>query len=175
MAALSKFLAPEYLVISLDFQGIGNAGFSTEEDFVQSFCRLIKRGKRSGLEIPEEIYDRLEDILYRKKHRAKMDELFDDLMDWCEFVDNKIVLMIDEVDSATNNQVFLDFLAQLRDGYISRDTKGVPAFQSVILAGVTDIKNLRRKIRSDNAHRFNSPWNIAAHFVFRRTDFLQCF
>ena len=45
LAALSKFLAPEYLVISLDFQGIGNAGFSSEEDFAQSFCRLIKREK----------------------------------------------------------------------------------------------------------------------------------
>ena len=31
-----------------------------------------------------------------------MDELFDNLMDWCEFVDNKIVLMIAGVDSATN-------------------------------------------------------------------------
>ena len=33
-----------------------------------------------------------------------------------------IVLIIDEVDSATNNQVFLDFLAQLREGYIRRDS-----------------------------------------------------
>lgn len=28
--------------------------------------------------------------------------------------DRPLVLIIDEVDSATNNQVFLDFLAQLR-------------------------------------------------------------
>ena len=32
----------------------------------------------------------------------------------CEAADRKIVLMIDEVDSAANNQVFIDFLAQLR-------------------------------------------------------------
>ena len=75
-----------------------------------------------------------------------------------------VVLMIDEVDSATNNQVFLDFLAQLRDGYISRETDDIPAFQSVILAGVTDIKHLRSKIRPEEAHKVNSPWNIAADF-----------
>ena len=43
--------------------------------------------------------------------------------------DKGIVLIIDEVDSATNNQVFLDFLAQLRDGYIStryRWDPGIP-------------------------------------------------
>ena len=64
--------------------------------------------------------------------------------------------MIDEVDSATNNQVFLDFLAQLRDGYINRDTNNLPAFQAVILAGVTDIKHLKIKIRPDDEFRLNS-------------------
>ena len=75
-----------------------------------------------------------------------------------------MVLIIDEVDSTTNNQVFLDFLAQLRDGYIARDTKGVKTFQSVILAGVTDVKHLKSKIRDDSEHKVNSPWNIAADF-----------
>lgn len=70
--------------------------------------------------------------------------------------------MIDEVDSASNNQVFLDFLAQLRAQYIERDIQ--PTFRSVILAGVYDIKNLRRKIRPDEVHKYNSPWNIAADF-----------
>ena len=60
--------------------------------------------------------------------------------------------------------MFLDFLAQLRDGYLRRQSRGVPGFKSVILAGVTDIKNLKRKIRPDEAHKFNSPWNIAADF-----------
>ena len=56
----------------------------------------------------------------------------------------KDCLMIDEVDSASNNQVFLDFLAQLRAQYIERDIQ--PTFRAVILAGVYDVKNLRRKI-----------------------------
>jgi hypothetical protein len=38
-------------------------------------------------------------------------------------------------------------------------------FQSVILAGVHDVKNLRKKIRPDSEHSYNSPWNIAANFT----------
>lgn len=70
--------------------------------------------------------------------------------------------MIDEVDSASNNQVFLDFLAQLRSYYLDRDK--LAAFQSVILAGVYDVKNIKRKLRPEDAHKTNSPWNIAADF-----------
>ena len=36
--------------------------------------------------------------------------------------------------------------------------------QSVILAGVHDIRNLRQKIRPDTEHKHNSPWNIASSF-----------
>ena len=57
-----------------------------------------------------------------------------------------------------------DFLAQLRSGYIARVSKGADTFQSVILAGVTDVKNLKRKLRPEDVHKFNSPWNIAANF-----------
>ena len=72
-------------------------------------------------------------------------------------------MIIDEVDSATNNQVFLDFLSQLRAYYLKRGRAA--AFQSVILAGVYDVKNIRRKIRPEEEHRTNSPWNIAADFL----------
>lgn len=72
------------------------------------------------------------------------------------------MLMIDEVDSAGNYQVFLDFLALLRGYYLDRDNK--PIFHSVILAGVYDIKNLKLKLRPDSEHKYNSPWNIAAKY-----------
>ena len=68
--------------------------------------------------------------------------------------------MIDEADSASEYRVFLDFLAQLRGYYIIREKK--PIFQSVILAGVYDIKNLKNKFVEE--YRMNSPWNVAADF-----------
>ncbi len=80
-----------------------------------------------------------------------MDELFRVLKRWCLKTDKPIVLIIDEVDSASNNQVFLDFLAQLRLMYLDREAKlNSPAFQSVILAGVTDIKHLKSKFRDND-------------------------
>lgn len=71
-------------------------------------------------------------------------------------------MLIDEVDQASNNQIFLDFLAHLRAHYLKRRKR--PTFQSVILAGVHAIRNLRQKIRPDTEHRHNSPWNIASSF-----------
>lgn len=68
-----------------------------------------------------------------------------------------------EIDTATNNQVFIDFLAQLRAYYLKR--RRTPVFQSVILAGVYDVRNVRRKIRPEEDHKENSPWNIAADFL----------
>ena len=55
-----------------------------------------------------------------------------------------VVLIVDEIDVAANNQVFLDFLAQLRAAYL--DSELTPTFQSVILAGVYDIRNIRHKL-----------------------------
>ena len=51
LVALNKVLTPQYEVVSISFQGIGGAGFHTEEVFVQSFCRLIKRAARSDVTI----------------------------------------------------------------------------------------------------------------------------
>lgn len=93
---------------------------------------------------------------------SDLDELFTRLSEICEDAPRPIVLMVDEVDSASNNQVFLDFLAQLRGYYLAR--KNSPTFHSVILSDVYDIKNLKLKIRPDEAHRYNSPWNIAVKF-----------
>ena len=160
LAALKKAIEHEYIVLFLDFQGIGNSGFSSEETFVQELSRLIlKRIKIDSLSVKDQIRNELTEWRDTKAPVTRLGELFDVLMEWCEDADREIVLMIDEVDSATNNQVFLDFLAQLRDTYINRDIKDIRTFKSVILAGVTDIKHLKAKIRDDSDSKENSPWN----------------
>ena len=92
-------------------------------------------------------------------------KLFIDLQIMIREAPKPFVLIIDEVDSATDNQVFLDFLAQLRDSFIRRDLVGIKTFQSVILAGVTDVKHLKNKIRDEAETKDNSPWNVAADFT----------
>ena len=163
ITALKNYLSDTYTVLSLDFQQISDSGFSTEEKFVQEFCRLVLK-RKAELNIPENICFKLEAWRDTQTPNTRLSTLFDHLYLWCGESDKKVVLIIDEVDSATNNQVFLDFLSQLRYGYISRDTNGDPAFHSVILAGVTDVKHLKGKLREDKDSRENSPWNIAADF-----------
>ena len=75
---------------------------------------------------------------------------------------DKVVLFIDEVDAAGNYPQFVKFLGLIREMYLSRDQ--IPTFQSVVLAGVYDIKNLKLKMRPEDQHQYNSPWNIAAPF-----------
>ena len=164
LTALKKELKNEYVVVSLDFQGISKSGFKTEEEYVQEFCRSIIKRRRTISTIPENIEKDLISFMNQKKPKRKLSELFVVLGEWCEISEKGIVLIIDEVDTATNNQVFLDFLAQLRDGYISRDTDGIATFQSVILAGVNDVKHLKSKIRDEEDAKENSPWNVAADF-----------
>jgi len=75
-----------------------------------------------------------------------------------------VVLIIDEVDRASNFELFNNFLGILRDRYLRARSGVVITFQSVIMAGVNDIKTLKQKIRPDSQSQFNSPWNIAADF-----------
>lgn len=164
LVALRKYIVPDYVVIGLDFQGIGNAGFASEEIFVQEFCGLILRRKQIIGDIPFETENKLSEYAAKEKPIVRLSGLFGVLNEWCALSDKPIVLIIDEVDSATNNQVFLDFLAQLREGYLMRESDDIPTFQSVVLAGVTDVKHLKSKIRDEDQKKVNSPWNIAVDF-----------
>ena len=162
--ALETELRTDYIVLSLDFQKISDASFKAEEKFVKAFCRQAIKKKRKTA-IPEVIMNALQEIVDRKDHLAVMDELFDIFDDWCNTAEKPVVLIVDEVDTATNNQVFLDFLAQLRADYLEQKKDPEDkTFQSVILAGVTDVKHLKSKIRDEDQHKVNSPWNIAADF-----------
>lgn len=83
----------------------------------------------------------------------------------CAGAPKEMVLMIDEVDKSSDNEVFLLFLGLLRTKYLARLTKKEPTFKSVILAGVHDIKNLKLKLHPGQEPKYNSPWNIAADFT----------
>lgn len=158
LKAIERYLKNEYIVLRMDFQHMDTDDFDGITPFVQAFSReLLRRYRRK---LPDEIKKQLQNM--RNGDAYKLADLMDCMSEWCEIAQNPVVLIIDEVDSASNNQVFLDFLAQLRGNYLDRDI--APTFQSVILAGVHDIRNLRQKIRPDSEHKHNSPWNIASSF-----------
>ena len=80
----------------------------------------------------------------------------------CTISAKPVIVLVDEVDQAGNNEGFIKFLGGLRTMYLDRATH--PTFQSIILAGVYDIKNLKLKMRPEEEHQYNSPWNIAVPF-----------
>ena len=159
LRALAHVLQGEYEVVSLDFQRMSSLSFKDEQMFVASFSEELLYAVNN---IPEEIESGLCAFADGTARLNSLQSLFRVLSMWCARTEKPIILIIDEVDTATNNQVFVDFLAQLRACYLSRDQ--LPTFQSVILAGVYDVRNMKRKLRDDEEHKQNSPWNIAADF-----------
>lgn len=137
---LKKYLEGDYIVVSLDFQGIGSEEFMDETGFSRAFAQMFIKALKGQ--------DRLAQYLLpivEMTAKVTLSEMFTGISKLCEAAQKPIVIMIDEVDSASNNQVFIDFLAMLRQYYLNRED--MPTFYSVILAGVYDIKNLKLKIR----------------------------
>ncbi|MCC8150284.1 MAG: AAA-like domain-containing protein [Lachnospiraceae bacterium] len=159
LMALEEYLKPEYAVINMDFQMLSNADFESEQRFVSAFSREILCNMDMA---PAPVREELESYSGSAVSNVTLSVLFKTIVKLCQTMGKRIVLIIDEVDSASNNQVFLDFLAQLRAYYLKR--RKVAAFQSVILAGVYDVRSMKKKIRPNEDHRENSPWNIAAGF-----------
>lgn len=166
LRALNGYLQQEYYVVLIDFQTISSAKFKNENTFSLTFARMFLQKLKNNKTLADgeiaSITRELDRQVRERNPEFELPELFEELSSICANTDKKIVLMIDEIDSATDNQVFLDFLSQLRAYYINQDVQ--PALYSVILASVYDIKNLKRKIRPDSNHKINSPWNIATEF-----------
>ncbi len=175
--ALTRALSDRYLVVHLDFQALGSASYKDENTFSLAFASIFARNLSFADEHISEVNpvcQTLQKIDETSNPDFDLRRLFYILLAFCKASKKPVVLIIDEIDSASNNQVFLDFLAQLRNYYLEREALGTITFQSVILAGVYDIRNLKRKIRTDDEHKLNSPWNIAAKFKFRLAGRRYC-
>lgn len=160
---LVKYLAPQYTVFFISFEGLGESVFEKEKVFCNRVCGLLSDTIRYK-EVPE-LEEKVENVVIEAVQNGGVDDMFslsNLISNICASGNKPVVLMIDEVDQASNHKVFLDFLGMLRSKFLKRMTR--PTFQSVILAGVYDIKNLKQRIREDGEHQFNSPWNIAADF-----------
>lgn len=157
--ALEDYLKEEYLVVPMDFQGISTAEYRDEYVFSKAFLRTFSEALEEC-----ETAETIEIMLAVLENQAEntMGEMFSLLSKLCKISPKPIVVMIDEVDSAANNEVFIDFLAQLRRYYLKRRKEST--FHSVILAGVYYLKNLKLRIRPEEERQYNSPWNIAASF-----------
>ena len=165
LRALKEYLQPDYSVVSMSFQRMSATVFQNEYTFVSAFAEAFYKKIQQEITTFTFTVEQLTDLAKigsQVTGQYDLMALFDCLGKLCQISPKKMILIIDEVDQAANNQVFLDFLGQLRDMYLERED--VATFHSVILAGVYDIKNLKQKIRPDDTHKYNSPWNIAVPF-----------
>jgi hypothetical protein len=148
----------EHLVISISFEGIGDLIFEKEGLFVKSFMEMVEDSlSLEHQELAAFIKENSKDVINLK-------DLSKVLTNFILKSEKKVVLMIDEVDKSSNNQLFLSFLGMLRNKYLLRNMGKDYTFYSVILAGVHDVKTLKLKMRPDEEHKYNSPWNIASDF-----------
>ncbi|MCQ2194544.1 MAG: AAA-like domain-containing protein [Paludibacteraceae bacterium] len=156
MKMLLGKLSNIYQVYQISFETDADM-FSSQEDF----CRGLFAKLSKAAYIPQSQIE-----FWKSNHNCKtFEDLSDVITEFCLSQNKPVVLMIDEVDKSTDNQLFLHFLGMLRNKYLDRDTNGMNStFHSVILAGVYDVKNLKLKIRSDEEQKYNSPWNIAVRF-----------
>lgn len=159
MFLLRRYLLEKYIVISISFE-------AADELFVSS-CALSAGLQRSigrqlrMQEVPEAIVKGWEAPISKE---FPFDDFSERISQLCLQCGRKVVLMIDEVDKNSDNQIFLGFLGLLRIKYLAQAGGMDQTFQSVILASVCDIKNLKLKLRPDEEAKYNSPWNIAEDF-----------
>jgi len=160
MFFLKKYLSKkdEYFVIKISFEGLGETVFNTEENFVKNFVSQINRVMKFKKN------KKMIEFIANYKEIKKIVELDQFVTDFIIEVNKKVILMIDEVDKSSNNQLFLNFIGMLRNKYLLRNEGEDITFYNVILAGVHDVKNMQLKLRPDQERQFNSPWNIAMNF-----------
>ena len=165
LQALKNSLYADYIVARISFEGIGGMFFSDEPRFCAGFDELFGKSLRFSSADAG-------DILQWNSYAKKVEDflrLSEKITDFC--TERRVVLIIDEADQASNNQVFLHFLGMLREKYLARKTGEDFTFSSVILAGVYDVKNMKLRMMETGyaaagkeETKYNSPWNIAADF-----------
>ena len=158
LQTIRRRLSDQYLIIKTSFEGLGDDSFESIPRFIATFCRLMV-GYLQDIGVDEQIWKEFD-----HDDLTSFDELSEAITKFCDAYHKLVVLLIDEVDKSSDNQLFLNFIGMLRNKYLERNDGLGNTFHSVVLAGVYDIKNLKLKLRPDAEKKYNSSWNIAADF-----------
>jgi hypothetical protein len=147
----------DYIALNMSFEGMSEHFFENDTHFAQGFMQML--ADYASVYAPElenwmlEQIPMMTDLTLLDKGITKL----------VNRTPKKVVILIDEVDQSSNNEVFIKFLALLRNKYLKRTA--FKTFHSVILAGVHDVKLLKMKIRPEMTQHYNSPWNIATDYT----------
>lgn len=159
LSALTRRLEAQYLVLRISFEAADDY-FVSPLIFANGFVMDVAEAMRRAV-VDERIINQWEEKI---EGDYPIKALGRKITDLCKSVSKEIVLMIDEVDKCSDNQIFLNFLGLLRNKYLDMQEGMDESFRSVILAGVYNVKNLKLKLRPEAEKKYNSPWNIAVDF-----------
>ena len=154
---LEHKLSSQYIVIRLSFEG-KEEYFASLQALAGGLCYSLRKVLLSKDPTLAEIFEQ------KVNQQYPLQDLGERITKLCSQSNFPVILMVDEVDKAADNKTFLSFLGMLREMYLARMDCQAPAFHSVILAGVHDIKNLKLKLRHEEEHSYNRPWNISTAF-----------
>ncbi len=150
-------LLDDYIVLSLSFEEVSDGTFSKEDLICKMLIEQIKDELIfNGIELDKSIFAFPNDFGF--KAFSTMVSTF------IKKLNKPVVLLIDEVDQASNNRLFVKFLGLLRSKYLLMARDKDSSFHSVVLAGLHDVKNLKLKLCSNEETTYNSPWNIAISY-----------
>jgi hypothetical protein len=160
LSLLRHALSKDYTTFHLDFQGVSEE-MKADASFIKAFfTMLINSVNIYGIDAPDGLVGYLSECANDKSLHA-FSNLPCMLYKLCSMSGKPLVLIIDEVDKAAASSPFISLLGNLRLMYLNKYE--AKTFQSVILASVIDIKNLKVKIDPISDEKL-SPWNIAADF-----------
>lgn len=157
---LSRRLRGQYVVLDLSFEAADDL-FISKYTLAAGLIRQISR----ELKQQNVCQDIITEWSCPVSEQFPLEDFSDRITALCSQSDKKIILMVDEIDQNSDNQIFLSFLGLLRNKYLEQQKNKDTTFHSVILAGVHDIKNMKLKLRPDAERKYNSPWNIASDFL----------
>lgn len=158
ISRLAKSIESEYLVLRTTFEGSGDLMFQSEEVFSVEILDSLA----DNLEFTDE--EKSMELRELSKGLVNLKQVSKAIGKFVKNSSKKVVLIIDEVDKFSNNQLFLSFLGMIRSKFLMAREGLDYTFHSVILAGVHDVQNLKIKLRDGEEMKLNSPWNIAVKF-----------
>ncbi len=142
LLAKRLFSEGEYLPVEISFEGLGDETYCDQKLFFEAL--------RFSIDHFFQIHG-LDDLSRFMEEHGPVEtfvHLGRFISDLCKQAGKPVVLMIDEVDKSSGKQLFLDFLGLLRAKYLAQNKGQDVTFQSVVLAGIHDVKTLKARIRS---------------------------
>lgn len=151
-------LRKDYLALSISFEDIDSDTYQHQERFVYSFLDMlvVEFEFLDLLEAASFIEQQIDRVTNMRALSRFITRLVRDMLPG-----KSVVLLIDEVDKSSNNQLFLDFLGMLRKKYLRRNEGKDDTFQSVILAGVHDISGYE-------AWQRDVMWSVQWSLILKR-------